>query len=273
MRVSVHFVAIIVDSGRTTFTGHSFLVDGKPRRGLTAIVERAVPACYHAAGTLARECDGCRRHVAVRFAATGSHGRVSRRRQRNGEQVLSAPPVRRRCLGGADAREHGSAVDRLVSAAHRRPALLLAGDMDPCVVTLLTYIACVLKLRIVGTQVPMTSDRLVFATAIDVLAVDADDGLQVLEIKASRTAVAASADGCYRHGGDEHSRYARHQMQLWAMTTTLREELGVAVAGAAVVCTTPGSYIGHYPLDTALVRRRAAVWRQAFFDYKHSPAS
>jgi hypothetical protein len=153
-------------------------------------------------------------------------------------------------------------------AVHKRMPTTV---VDPCTLTLLTYLRDTLALVPVAAQVPVHSTELNFATAIDVLAVDAATRtrLYVLEIKAARMALrgigAASTQACYKHvvaparrrrragaldGVLGRSLYWQHQLQLWAMVRTLRREYALEVAGAAVIRTSP-RYIFHYPLADA----------------------
>jgi len=135
---------------------------------------------------------------------------------------------------------------------------------DPCALTLLAYLDATLGLVPVACQVAIRSRRLGLATAIDVLCVDRQtrSRLHLLEIKASRMtggATPSSMDACYRHVVGEavlpRSSYWQHQLQLWVMAMTLREEYGIVLASAAVVRTSP-SHVFYYPLEEETFARR-----------------
>jgi len=168
------------------------------------------------------------------------------------------------CKGGRDACSHGKIVDDEVQqyVASRRRCDVTA--FDACTRQLIAYIEKTLKWLPVATQVPMYSRRLNVATAIDLLCVDAATRtkLYLVEIKATRDTrePAAALSRCYKYVSDDHdqvvpalcdldaSRYSQHQLQLWAMAYALRRDLGVPIAGAVVLRTSPKT-VFRYKLD------------------------
>ncbi len=171
--------------------------------------------------------------------------------------------TRRVCEGGRDAREHGRAVDAAVTRFVREPASLRSAD--PCAVTLLMHVCNTLHLTPIATQVPVYSPRLRLATAIDLVAIDGAGHLFIIEIKASRMHGARSPPdvlhACYTYEAPRKrskslphiplSVYWQHQLQLWAMATTVRDEHGLALGGALVLRTTP-THAFEYWLDESL---------------------
>jgi len=227
--------------------------------------------------TIERQC-----HVAPPPARRAGPLLQSKKRRRASSSafelivVASTTPVaaaaagtrERTCKGGRDAREHGKAVDRDIDRYVARPASLSRPAVDPCAVMLVAFMRESLGLVPVATQVPIYSSRLNFATAIDVLAVDVRtrSKLYLIEVKSSRMgggATKTSAHACYTHDAAPGTRlralpaavavstYWQHQLQLWAMVSTVRREYGVALAGAAVIRTSPRTAF-HYTLEPAL---------------------
>jgi hypothetical protein len=188
----------------------------------------------------------------------------SRKQQRRGHPDLivvkastpiSDEPVRtRKCRGRTDA-EHGQVVDadltRAVSAGGRPPA-----TCDPCALSLLAYLRDELEWRPVATQVPLYSENMNLSTAIDLLCVDRrTKELHLVEVKTTRSLTEQSR-ACYHanRASDNDksidpplSRYVHHQLQLWAMSDIVTEEMGVRLGGACVLRTSPAS-VDRYPL-------------------------
>jgi len=237
-----------------------FLVAGRTRRGLTPLVRALVDVPRHVVST--RECAGCRRQAAA--DAYRASTLPSRKRDRG---AVDAPSIGRSCFGGRDARAHGRRVDADITQFTRTASL---DKLDPCSVTLLAHLARE-RLRIVGTQVPIASERLQMATAIDVLALDEAGGLHLIEVKAARLRGVAlsAADGCYQHEAGVVARplaatcirastYRQHQLQLWAMADTLRREYGLVLASASVLRTSPTA-VFTYALDARLCAETLAL--------------
>lgn len=240
-----------------------FLVDGRRCRGLTSIVRTLIDVPRHVDATVG--CIGCAQLARLKSALkVPRKGPIiqSRKRQRAGTGDLVSvgytvnvmKPV---CKGGADARRHGTWVDRDIEHYIADPTSIRRAD--PCSVALLSALRD-RGLIPVATQVPIYSARLKLATAIDLLCVDAATRrkLYLLEVKASRMgggATPITADACYRHTygeasvGLDKSTYTQHQLQLWAMASTLREEYGLKLAGVAVIRTTP-AHVFYYPMPT-----------------------
>lgn len=196
---------VVFDSARCTF-----LVAGRPMRGLTPIVRALVPVRRHER-VVAETCTGCARARAA--AAAETRARAAGARGISAARVLRAAGGRRaiRCGGGAAAAAHGTHVDDELARYVRAPRSFAptssssssaAARLDPCVVGLLAHLAAA-RLRPLACQVPIASSALRFATAIDVVCADAHGRLHVLEVKATRlagagTSTESSAD-CYEH--------------------------------------------------------------------------
>lgn len=283
---------------RVTFnSAHmAFTVAGHPCRGLTPIIRPIVPVGRHEWPTAG--CRGCalRQHADARRATERDQLMVPKRdrgpvlqtkkRQRSeaGRMELisvgpaatttdaadqrSQPP---QCYGGRDARQHGLYIDSDIARFVADPQHFRLASADRCSIRLLEYLRDKLRLVVVATQVPIYSRRLNFATAIDVLAVDARTRthLHLIEVKATRLLGGASVDSeraCYRHDATAQKRRSRrkvgglplsigkstywlHQLQLWAMATVLEQEYGITLASACVLRTSPVK-VFRYPLDT-----------------------
>ena len=282
---------------------HCFLVRRADKayyacRGLTPIVRALLPVARHLPDTPA--CAGCeemarlaraagaRRQLHMTPASARKSGPMlqSRKRARGPDGAFECIPTgggggatrgekTPKCYGGKDARAHGRRVDADIDRYLAAPTSLARAD--PCTVTLLAFLESRLGLVPVASQVPLYSRRLKVATAIDLLCVDASTRtrLHLIEVKATRMtggATAMTAAACYRHqaatspplaGRLAPSIYWQHQLQLWAMASTLRDEYGLVLAGAAVVRTSPTN-IFYYPLEDAVFAATSTALVAAF---------
>lgn len=124
-----------------------------------------------------------------------------------------------------------------------------ARNVDPCVATLLDYLRTA-RLSLVASQLPIYSATMNVATAIDVLATDADTlrETHLLEIKASMHVGRGDANYERLRGrlrrttlrGTPLSYYSRHQLQLWTMHHMLVELLNAPPTSARVLRVSPG---------------------------------
>lgn len=257
---------------------HGFVASGVLQRGVTSAIQALLPVPRHEPPVA--DCPGCTARVrgerrATRLRALGVIISARKRQRRAAAELVRVgpaappPPPPNRCRGGPLACMHGLIVDADVAAYVADPASV--ADADPCSVTLLAHLAS-RGLVPVACQVPIHSQRLRLATAIDVLCVDAQTRTQLhlVEVKASRTAgrAPAPADACYRYAAPDTttlldgrvvaSSYWAHQLQLWAMATTLEREYGLVLASATVLRTSP-SHVFRYPLHPALAAHAVAL--------------
>jgi len=251
----------------------SFIFEKKRRRGLTRVLAAAHSVPLHNRST----CEGCReqrkRKVDAAFAArvngySARVGPVFRRRGHPDLIVVRASSESTRpahCRGRTDA-EHGTAVDADIERAVANGGRPVA-QTDPCALNLLAYLRDELEWQPVAAQVPLYSRRMNFATAIDLLCVGRRDGrLHLVEIKTTRQ-LSAQSRACYHANRLPHvksppmSRYAHHQLQLWAMHDIVSEEMGIALDESCVLRTSPTA-VDRYPLhkffrqNTDELRRR-----------------
>ena len=177
------------------------------------------------------------------------------------------------CLGASDIK-HGLLVDRQLSLCaqlgfEQFSKRFEAKKVDPCVRNILQHIYRVKRWRLVAAQVPIWSDRLQVATAIDLLCTDAATRteLHLIELKASRHAYDDSH--CYQRARGFSTKrglkqrlplsfHTQHQVQLWAMQSTLADEIGVRPT-SALVLRAIGPGVQEFPLWSAVVRNAGAV--------------
>ena len=269
------------------FKKRAFAYNGIVRRGLTTTLRRVFPVPSHKKSS----CDGCQRASSIAYsrymsrASASKQGPLfqSRKRQRSTDLKMSelividnnneegddnddVPKIIFECYGGANARTHGSYVDRNITEFVRAGGRTAGAKkpFDQCALTLIAYLQMTLDLELVACQVPLMSERFRLATAIDLLCVDrrTRTRLTVIEIKSTRLR-AVSRSECYKqvHGNVEGlpvSVYTEHQLQLWIMVTTIQRELGVVVDDAFVLRTSPKS-VTHYPLNPWFARNENVV--------------
>lgn len=241
-------------------------------RGLLETLGKAFRLTEHTAGDCQR-CQWLRRKTRVSDGVrAAAFARASKRRQRQGHIVpishgpngATAPFA---CLG-ATGLEHGHIVDTDICRHVKtgRPV------RDPCARRLLDYVRDVLAWVPVAAQVPVFSPELGVATAIDLVCTDAATRtkLYLVEIKSTRQRAASRTmlDACYRvsagvAGGGKRStdawvrslamsQYMQHQLQLWAMTHVVQQEMGIAIDQAVVLRTTRNHGVYAYPLGPQL---------------------
>jgi len=273
-----------VKETRYSPSAQSFLRNRKRVRGLLRVIGRLFPAQEHAPEDCER-CKGCadgsrkRKGTAAlsaRAALTPSKRRIKRgafvavsAAHAAAEGVAELPsvldPVARRdmwCRGANDKR-HGQIVDENLRRYVKGGAGVLT---DPCSRNAVRYLEDTKRLIIVASQIAFYGPTLRVCTACDVLCVDeaTRSKLYLVEVKATRTVTgtAREIDACYkvsrgplRRDGPlrkvPQSRYMQHQLQLWAMWFTLRQDLSVPLAGAFVLRVGP-SFAAEYPLSSSL---------------------
>ncbi len=238
--------------------------DGRAERGLTKLLAQTWPVALHESSTCAR-CNGrAKKLAALKRRCAGVRIGDIRPTKRTRKHFVG--------IGGENAtmcrrigdRAHGAAVDDDV-ARYVAGSEFASFAYDPCSVTLMAYVEQTLGLQAVATQMPIYSPTLGVATAMDLLCVDAASRtkLYLVEVKATRARGTPEAIGaCYRASANTvddipMSRYAQHQLQLWAMYHAVRE-CGVALDGAYVLRTSPRRVFA-YPLNDAIVDRDASL--------------
>jgi len=172
------------------------------------------------------------------------------------------------CSHSASPMEHGRTIDRQLTKyanVGARQFVEQDNNIDPCVRQLLHYIERVKQWRIVACQLPLHSTSMRYATAIDIVCTDyaTSSEVHVIEVKSTCSHVHAyepayiHSNTVVRRGattGMPRSRYAQHQLQLWAMTDVLEHECGLTVTSASVVRTCPRCVVV-YPLHSFFSER------------------
>lgn len=229
----------------THFDGTAFRVgDGTRRAGLTTSLALAFIVPRHSPLTC-HSCQGTRATTLVAGTGTGfaprAHARV----------CAGASPIAHGALVDAQLAEYAADAGAFVERYGRAGA-------DPCVYAVLEYVHERRGWTIVAAQVPLAVPSLNVATAIDLVCTDTATRteLHVLEIKASANSPAGW--GVYEHAASAYgrtgalatvprSRYALHQLQLWAMWRGLTRDARLDVTSATVVRVSPTELMA-YPL-------------------------
>ena len=255
-----HSKYIFFNAKKQCFERH---VNGKPHGcvGLTKLIETTFPVADHT------DCPGCCCMVSdakkAQLKLLGVNLQTLYNKGIKPKRACKVKhPIRHGLLIDSD-------LETYVQHQHKFPP---SYSPDPCSVNIIAYLEQELGWRLLATQVPIYSESMQFATAIDLLCTDAAtrSELYLLEIKTTfHDTLLKHTTECYMRAETQSkgnmkamplSRYTQHQIQLWAMHKTL-EEMGIPIARAAVLRTSPRS-VTMYELNTWLTKREKELIRR-----------
>lgn len=231
-KILAHLVPVPRDTLDDNDEAFDMPVSKKPRKSRNDPDASSVVSNY--AGPIMAQCGGCNTAIAWAKAQPALVDKL--KEVKNNDKV------------------HGMVVDYQMTIYARRGRAGLfqtCAIVDPCVGTLLEYFDSVGQ-AVVGTQLPIYSEKLGVATAIDVLATDKEtkSKLYLVEIKATRTEEVERNNRQYERlrgrlqrttlRGLPLSYCMRHKLQLFSMRHIVQEAHGFAFDDAFILRVSPG---------------------------------